>query len=169
MKKLLMAAGIAVALTVGATSANAAVFVIGPNFGADGSGGGVYGDTHVSFPTFTSIITFFLPKAGKLAADITTTGAGTTNIDFTSVTLNGHTFTLSPAGITEGGGIGFINVAAGLQTIEVKGSSGNNGSFSGTFAFAPVPETATWGMMLLGVGAMGAVMRRRRTAGVVAA
>jgi opacity protein-like surface antigen len=168
MKKLLLAAGMAVALAAGATSANAAVFVIGPNFGPDGSAGGVYGNTHVTFPTFTSIIQFFLPKAGKLAADITTIGAGSTNIDFTSVKLNGNLFTLDPHAVTEGGNIGFIPVAAGWQTIEVKGTSGKNGSFSGTFAFAPVPETATWGMMLLGTAGMGAVLRRRRVAAVAA-
>ncbi len=37
------------------------------------------------------------------------------------------------------------------------------GTFNGTGNLTAVPETATWGMMILGFGLMGGVMRRRKT------
>jgi hypothetical protein len=41
--------------------------------------------------------------------------------------------------------------------------NGTVGSYVGNFnVAAPVPEPATWAMMLLGFGAMGMVIRRRR-------
>jgi len=171
MKKLLMAAGMAAAIAAGATSANAASYVEGPVYGSDGSATGTFGDNFTTAGNFTSTITFILAKAGKLSSSITTTfSGGGTNINFTKATWNGVALTLGPNGAIEGGAIGLLDVAAGLQTIVVEGTTGNNASFSGQFSFSPaVPETATWGMMLLGVGAMGAVMRRRRTATVVAA
>jgi opacity protein-like surface antigen len=170
MRKLLLAAGMAVALAAGATSANA-LTIVGPVYGSDGSATGTYGDNFTVSGGFTSTITFVLAQAGKLSSSITTSFAGGgTNIDFTTATLNGHAFTLSPHGDFEFGSIGQTAVLAGLQTIVVTGTSGNNGSFAGQFSFSPsVPEATTWGMMVLGVGAMGAVMRRRRTAAVVAA
>ena len=42
------------------------------------------------------------------------------------------------------------------------GSIPGNISGNGAFGFAAVPEPATWGLMLLGFGGMGLVMRRRR-------
>ena len=46
----------------------------------------------------------------------------------------------------------------------VLGSSGRNTRFSGTgtFAVAPVPEVATWGMMVVGFAAAGATLRSGR-------
>ena len=39
---------------------------------------------------------------------------------------------------------------------------GSPGNVSGNAAFYPVPEPATWAMMLLGFGAIGMTIRRRR-------
>jgi hypothetical protein len=49
-------------------------------------------------------------------------------------------------------------------TFQYSGTLANSGNISGNGAFgmAAVPEPATWGMMLLGFGAMGMVLRRRR-------
>ena len=41
-------------------------------------------------------------------------------------------------------------------------SPGSTSYVSATSSIAAVPEPATWGMMLLGFGALGAAMRRRR-------
>jgi hypothetical protein len=57
------------------------------------------------------------------------------------------------------------------------GKSGRNTRFSGTGTFASdpapvvtgVPEISTWGMMLIGFGTAGAMMRSRRTRAVLAA
>jgi hypothetical protein len=51
-------------------------------------------------------------------------------------------------------------------TLSFNSTSGSPYSASATLAVPPapmVPEPATWGMMLVGFGAMGAMMRRRKT------
>jgi hypothetical protein len=56
-----------------------------------------------------------------------------------------------------------VVVGLGSHTITVAGTLlGPTGSYSGTLNVAAVPEPATWAMMLLGFGAMGLVIRRRR-------
>ena len=47
----------------------------------------------------------------------------------------------------------------------------NNGDNFGaiTFDITAVPEPATWGMMILGMGLIGAFVRRRRAGGAVPA
>lgn len=56
----------------------------------------------------------------------------------------------------------FANVAPNLG---ICGTTicGFTSSVSGTFSGNPVPEPATWAMMMLGFGAMGAMIRRRKT------
>jgi hypothetical protein len=58
-------------------------------------------------------------------------------------------------------------VGPGTFTLNIQGTPGTqNGSLSGNVAFtaaAAVPEPGTWAMMLLGFGAIGFSMRRRRT------
>ena len=41
--------------------------------------------------------------------------------------------------------------------------TGGEGTFNGTANLAAVPEPATWGMMIMGFGLMGGVLRRRST------
>lgn len=57
-------------------------------------------------------------------------------------------------------------IAAGTHFIHIVGSWGDTGgSYAGTLNFAPnaVPEPATWGLMILGFGALGGALRRRST------
>ena len=88
------------------------------------------------------------------------------NIDFTSVLLNGTAFNLSPHGQTEGGNL--LNQALlANNTLTVNGvagtTAGADAAFSGTLSFArAVPEPATWAMMLIGFGAVGVSLRRKR-------
>ena len=74
-------------------------------------------------------------------------------------------------GIFETWAIQGVNIVSGIQNeIRVVGVSRGNGAFGGDATFVPsaVPEPATWGMMLLGFGAIGFSMRRRRrTAGLL--
>jgi hypothetical protein len=162
MRQRLLAAGLAITLAAGASAANASSYVVGPIVGPDDSATGAYGDNFTAGGAFTSTITFLLAKAGKLSTSITTTSASSsTNIDFSSATLNGSPFSLGPTGSYEKGSIQFLNVAAGLQTIVVKGSTGFNGSYAGQFSFVPVVEPATWGLMILGFAGVGAMQRRR--------
>ena len=51
----------------------------------------------------------------------------------------------------------------GAQVNQIILSSTSNSFEVDNFAVAAVPEPATWAMMIMGFGAMGAVIRRRRT------
>jgi hypothetical protein len=80
--------------------------------------------------------------------------------------LGDFTFTSDDGGITENGKLVGLMLDAGSYTLHLAGTRGTDSSFSGTinYAAAPgnVPEPATWAMMLLGFGAVGWQMRRRR-------
>jgi hypothetical protein len=96
------------------------------------------------------------------------------NIHFTSITLDGHAFTLTSApGAAEQwsccgvGGLGSVTLAPGDYAINLIGTltGADAGSYSGTLNVQPVrgavPEPATWAMMLVGFAGMGLAMRRR--------
>ena len=112
---------------------------------------------------FSNVYTFVLPENGFTASVISTiqvTMAG--NIDFTSITLNGIEFNLSPTGQVEIGDI-VVFTQSGEQTLVVNGTSGTNAAYSGVITFVPgVPEPGTWLLMILGIGAVGGAMRYRR-------
>ncbi|MFD1786959.1 FxDxF family PEP-CTERM protein [Sphingomonas floccifaciens] len=155
-----------------ASSANAAqtIAISGPS--------GTFGDDEVTCAsgvtscTFERTFTFTTPSGFTLAsADIGSNYTGNNlaaNIDFTRVTLNGVNFTTLATGQQE-----FRNLlnqaltAGGTNTLFVSGTSGGNAAFAGTLSFAgtsAVPEPATWAMMLIGFGGVGASMRRRKQA-----
>ena len=54
-----------------------------------------------------------------------------------------------------------FRIPLGARQILANGSGGKNGSVVGLLTQSDVPEPATWGLMLLGLGAAGAVLRRR--------
>lgn len=68
--------------------------------------------------------------------------------------------------VFEGRTLSGLFLDAGTYVIHVTGDRGNASSFTGTLNFAgqegAVPEPATWAMMLLGFGAVGWQLRRRR-------
>ena len=186
MRKLFLAAVGAIALVGGSTAASAAVVVASGTIpsplvpltpptsftiGANLSGGsGSFGPTYYTFTT--TMASLFNGQISSIE-DAT----GVQNIDFTAPTLTAggdgmgavlatfvqtsmdpdpETWAIRPANA--------VLLAAGTYTIDVSGNlNSSNGSYSGTFnVINPVPEPATWAMMLLGFGAMGMVIRRRR-------
>ncbi|MCY7280567.1 MAG: FxDxF family PEP-CTERM protein [Sphingomonas bacterium] len=166
-KRLLPLAFAAAALTAVASPAHAVetITISGPS--------GTFGNDQVTCAgglatcAFTNTFNFLTPTGFNLAnASITTAAAGTSNINFTSVLLNGLAFTLSPTGIFENGTLANVSLTAGANnTLIVNGQNFGDGAFSGTLVFAAqsaVPEPATWAMMLLGFGAVGFSVRRRR-------
>jgi hypothetical protein len=168
MKKIRLAASAAAAVLLVAGSAAAAIMPVtftAP--GVDGSFSGTFGDTGISNTTFTDTFTFTLPT-GLASSTVSSTFQGaTTDVNFTSVTLNGQTFTVGDAGKNEFRFIDNLPVTSGNQVLVVSGTSAGNGSFAGTLAFAPnraVPEPASWALMILGFGGVGASLRRRKAA-----
>lgn len=90
-------------------------------------------------------------------------GGPSSNIDFTSVLLNGNAFTLSPTGMFEFGSVANVLLAPGMNNVlTVTGRNTGDGAFAGTLVFGAIPEPGTWAMMLLGFGAVGLSVRRKR-------
>ncbi len=168
MKTVVLATALAAAILCAAPAANAAHTITLTPPAADGSFTGIFGETGIGAGDFSDTFTFAMPT-GIAGATITTNWVGSllSNIDFSSATFNGHPFSLSPTGQVENGFILNVPVTGGTQTLEVKGTSGGNGSFSGTLSFAmtAMPEPASWAMMIVGFGGIGAMLRRRRREG----
>ena len=171
MKKTLFSIAAAVATVAMAPAANAAITMTTTDTGA-GSFTIGFGATELA-DTFTESFTFDVASGltGLFSLAATTTGTGTNNVDFSSVVLSGGT--LGAGGFsfaqvlanpeTRGGD---VNIGSGSYRVTFNGTSaGANGSFGGSVAFAAaaVPEPATWGMMILGMGMVGASLRRRNT------
>lgn len=162
--KLLPLAALVAALTVMASPAQAiqTILISGPS--------GTFGNDDVTAAgAFTNTFNFLTPVGFNLAnATISSSALGGNNIDFTSVLLNGTAFTMSAPGTFENGTLSAISLIAGANnTLTVNGTNTGNSAFSGTLTFAAqsaVPEPGTWAMMLLGFGAVGFSMRRKRPA-----
>ena len=118
-------------------------------------------------PTFTEWLTFTNDLAGVYSLTLDTSSRG---IDFTSAILSGPggPYALSEEfdnGISEFWNLSSLFLEAGTYTLTINGNNRSTGSLGGTVTInTAVPEPGTWAMMLLGFGAAGVAMRRRRTA-----
>ena len=163
MKKLLLSMTAGVAAIAMAPAANAAqtLTITGPS--------GTFGDDTVLGGAFTRTFSFLTPAGFNLASatisSVMTGDNNLTNLDFSSVTLNGTQFSTIASGVTEFRNLLNQNIVPGAtNNLVVAGNSGGAGSFSGTLSFAAVsavPEPATWAFMLVGFGAVGYSMRKR--------
>lgn len=147
------------------------------------------GHTGIPLGTFQDFYTFTLGEDGTGSGSVTTSidinalFEGATDTDFISVLVNGFAATASyrlqdgvtPCNTPGVGGCGSVETFAltnvpiyafQLNTIEINGISRGLGSYGGQASFTPgaVPEPGTWAMMLLGFGAIGFGLRRRRPA-----
>lgn len=132
---------------------------------------GTFGDGSVTCTTagpcsFTRSFEFVTPAGFNLTSVISTSVATSalTNIDFTSFTLNGVNFDVLSMGTVEIRSL--LNqriIPGGNNVINVTGMTGGDAAFSGNLSFAAVPEPETWLVMLLGMGAIGFAMRRRKS------
>jgi len=195
--KSILAAGTAAVAALGMASAAGAtvIHVGGATTGAPADGSYVFELTNGSTP-FSPIITArysadYGAHSGSQAVDdsfvftIPQNGLGSGNFS-TSFTVSSNKFTLTD--ILFNGTSYFSQVTVGphgyslsiddplpivanmLNTLEIVGSVRGINGYSGnlTFAATAVPEASTWGMMLVGFGAIGAAYRRRRTGTKVA-
>ncbi|MCA1653618.1 MAG: FxDxF family PEP-CTERM protein [Sphingomicrobium sp.] len=156
-------------------------FVVGGNI-FSGPITAAFGHAGIPAGSFTDLFQFTIPQSGTGSGSITTgttTFMGVTDLDILSVLVNGFGATatfrdingvtcttrgVGTCGADETFAINSVPITFGaLNTITVTGTSRGNGSFGGNATFTPgVPEPGTWGMMLLGFGAVGFGMRRTR-------
>ena len=180
MRKLVLGLVGAAALTLG-TGANASVTI-------DGSSPGVLtgtSDNDVTFSTFygtanggtpfDEFVTFTETLAGNYGFTLTTTATllngaivAATDVDFTHVWLSGDFGVIDlladvdNTDVNEDYHLELFGLDPGSYTLHVQGTRGRTSTYSGSISFAAVPEPATWAMMLLGFGAIGFALRRRR-------
>ena len=115
-------------------------------------------------PSFTEWLTFTNDLAGVYALTLDTSSSG---IDFTSAILTGPGGPYELVEEFDNGTSEFWNLSslfleAGTYTLTIMGDNRSTGSLGGTVTINAVPEPGTWAMMLLGFGAAGYAMRRRR-------
>ena len=165
------------ALAFGATAANATETLTPINSTVLNAAGtsGPFGAVIVNQSGFTDQFTFHLDSNVFLNGQVGTISLfNLLNINFSTIYVDsiGNAFnkTSGPGDpeqwaltspLTLSGGAGAI----GDHILYVNGSLVNgpgNASYSGTLNIAPVPEPATWALMLLGFGGIGMAMRRRR-------
>ena len=133
-----------------------------------------FSDSNLTNP-FSETLIFTTATAGTVSISVSTSSSGgpENDTDFTNVFLSGTGITGSIAipqttgDPLESRGLAGLGLGVGTFTLTVQGTPGTqNGSFGGSVAFSgqqsAVPEPATWGMMLLGFGAVGFSMRRKR-------
>lgn len=163
------------AMALGSTTANAAVTLAidspGLNTGGSSAFAGKVTGTG-ALATFTDDFVFNLTNADLLDGHVDTLliAGGALDIDFTSIYIDTvanafthvgfdpstETWQLFP-GAVFGAGTHHLFVSGNYNT-----PIGQNPTYSGTLNIAPVPEPATWALMLFGFGGIGMAMRRRR-------
>lgn len=164
MNKFFLAASVATAAVMGASAASAATFPItvteGTNF---------FGNTGLSNGTdLSDTFTFTLDSAAYAnASAVTVSLFGKQDVDFSSITLDGYSFTKLLGDPLETWFLDATLLTPGLKSLvlnyNVSGTSeGQLASYSGTINIAAVPEPATWLTMIAGFGLVGFQLRRAR-------
>ncbi len=158
MRKLLACFAGLVGLLCLSAPASAVPTVTMPISDFDGSFGSF---SQVVSGDFSTAWTFTIPADSLASSSLTAAKVTfTTGIGFSNVTLNGSALGYSLIGGTQLYSIDDLFVSAGTQTLLVEGTG--HGSYGGSVSIAPVPEPATWAMMLFGFGGIAMTMRRSR-------
>ena len=124
--------------------------------------------------TFTDKFAFTTSVSGMLSGDLTSlSGTALNGLDITDFSLyNAGGLVLAGTSLSTGmidqWTFGSNTLAAGDYWVQVSGSVLSNaaGRYYANIALAPVPEPATYGMLLGGLGLLGFMARRRRQDGL---
>jgi|SRR6185369_17903968 len=172
------------ALALGSTAANAAL-TVGANGATNGTPTSIvtnaslleFDTTNASAGSYSSFFQFNsdIYNQGVFSATASTVPIAGTTVSllqlFTGGSVVGGVYsggTLVPGGSASGSSNSLTlsaNLTPGTNyTFVYSGNLVNSGNISGNAALgmAAVPEPATWGLMLLGFGGMGMMLRRRR-------
>jgi hypothetical protein len=136
-----------------------------------------YSNSDTTSP-FSETVSWMNDLAGLYSISLTTsavTADGPTDVDISGAFVTGTNIIgqldLNPdptnTDLTETFRLLSQQLGAGTYTLTVEGTRGEIGSYGGNVSFQStegVPEPATWGLMLLGFGAIGWQLRRRRSA-----
>jgi len=179
-KGMALAATLAAGTIMSATAANAAV-VLSNGGVIDVSGNtGTFDATFTDVGAFSHDFTFTIPSTHLTSATVTaafvTRGV---DVNFSEILLlSGDTVINSFNSISGGAGTSEFwelrdeRLGAGSYTLRLNGTSNvappKAAVYSGTLNISAVPEPATWGMMIVGFGLVGASMRSRKPAAVLA-
>ena len=123
-----------------------------------------YSEAGLTSPNFLEYLVFTNSLNGLYSVTLSTSSAG---VDFTSAFLwdgvNEYDLSLGfDDGTNEFWSLPTTGLAAGQYGLYIFGDNNDTGTLGGTVTIRAVPEPATWAMMLLGFGAIGWQLRRRR-------
>ena len=172
MRKLAVALGAASALSL-STAANAAIIVTGssnvdaPVTVINGSTQSIveWGRNPEPSGSFSGSVDLFNDLAGlySIIVSTSTPGAAITSLSINGI--SGTTGSFATAGSAPALSLLVPDLGIGNYRIAFTGTAPSTGAVASgnlTFQVAPVPEPGTWAMMLLGFGAIGLAMQRRR-------
>ncbi|MFC0167915.1 FxDxF family PEP-CTERM protein [Pseudoduganella danionis] len=122
-----------------------------------------FGTSHTDGLNFTDTYQFSYSGApGSATVAIFNLASPTGDLDFSWADINGTPLLISNTGAFSVSAI-FATPVSGLITLTIKGSDTGVASYAGTLDIkTPVPEPATYGMMLGGLALLGVVARRRK-------
>lgn len=126
---------------------------------------GAFQNTNIAGGEFEDTFRFTVADDGIVGSTITSIAVSIlTDINFTSVSLNGVEFQNLLSGTTEFRALESLPVMDGEQVLRVRGNSGGNGAYAGTLAFVPqqVPEPAGWTTLVVALGILGAGLKLSR-------
>jgi hypothetical protein len=129
---------------------------------------GAFKNTSIDRGRFSDVYKFTISDMGIVSGTITSIAVDfASDVDFSSVMLNGVEFSNLISGDTEFRRITNLPVSGGQQTLRVRGRSGGNGAYAGTLAFTAqaVPEPAGWTTMVLALGLLGTGLTISRRTG----
>lgn len=138
------------------------------NSALPGAFSGGFGITHIEAGPFTDTLNFVGGGNGFVAASLVTLGfQNFSNINFTSVSLNGQPLTLQGNGTFDTAVLSltplsgpFTLLVTGIAAPTLAAGSAIAASYAGTVNISPVPEPSPAAMWLAGLVAMAWLSRR---------